>query len=434
MISVLLIFSACGGSKKAQVSKSPLYQQLVETSPFFKKSFTGFVLFDPETKETLYAKNADRYFTPASNTKILTFYTSLQLLGDSIPAIRYIEKGDSLIFWGTGDPSLKNPYLSPNNRLIDFLKKQDKQLYFNPGNFDDSRFGEGWAWDDYYYYYQAEKAALPFHGNVISVEKAKDDSQFNTKPAYFSDRFSLNEKVKGRSLRRVSDDNIFEYNKKIQNSSYQNDHPFSYSDELAVHLLAREIQKSIKILTEEQSTSKEGKVLYSVPVDTLYKRLMQNSDNFIAEQLLLIASDAVFGNMNTGQLINYAIDSLFQDLPDEPIWVDGSGLSRYNLFTPRTMIHLLDKIYQEVPSERLFTIFPAGGVSGTIEDWYGDTSSPYVFAKTGTLSNTHCLSGYLLASSGKVLIFSFMHNNFKGSSKPYKQEMEKVLRALYLNY
>ena len=77
-----------------------------------------------------------------------------------------------------------------------------------------------------------------------------------------------------------------------------------------------------------------------------------------------------------------------------------------------------------MPGERLFHIFPAGGKSGTIEKWYGGKAEPYVFAKTGTLSNKHCLSGYIKTESGRLLIFSFMHNNYVGSPEPVKKEME----------
>ncbi|MFT5166315.1 MAG: D-alanyl-D-alanine carboxypeptidase/D-alanyl-D-alanine-endopeptidase (penicillin-binding protein 4) [Saprospiraceae bacterium] len=434
IVSVILIFSSCGGARKASVSKSPLFQQLIEKSLVFERSFSGFVLFDPETEKTMYTKKGDHYFTPASNTKIFTFYTCLQILGDSIPAIRYVEQGDSLIFWGTGDPSLRHPYLSVNDKVVDFLKKQQKNIYFNSGNFNDSRFGAGWAWDDYYYSYQPEKAALPFHGNIIKFVKIKYEPFFRTEPGYFSDSFSWNEQVKGNRLKRIADYNIFEYNKATQKERYENDHPFIYSDELAINLLNVEIQKSIQVLSQKQARPKDSKVLYSVAADSLYKRLMKESDNLIAEQLLLVCSDILFDDLNTRQVIDYAKDSLFQDFPDEPIWADGSGLSRYNLFTPRSIVHLLNKLYQDISTERLFNIFPAGGVSGTIEDWYEEGVKPYIYAKTGTLSNNHCLSGYLVTSSGKTLIFSFMHNNFKGSSKPYKQEMEKVLRAIHLNY
>ena len=135
--------------------------------------------------------------------------------------------------------------------------------------------------------------------------------------------------------------------------------------------------------------------------------MMIESDNFIAEQLLLMCADTKYGVLNSKKIIAFVKDSLLQDLPDELLWRDGSGLSRYNMFTPRSITRLLEKIHQELPEEQIFRIFPAGGASGTIEEWYGGKEQPYVFAKTGTLSGKHCLSGYIKTKTGKTLIFSF---------------------------
>lgn len=153
---------------------------------------------------------------------------------------------------------------------------------------------------------------------------------------------------------------------------------------------------------------------------------MQQSDNFIAEQLMLMCSYQLFSICDTEQAINYARDSLLSDLPDRPVWRDGSGLSRYNLFTPRSIVKLLHKISQEIPEERLFTTFPIGGVAGTIKSWYG-AEEPYIFAKTGTLSNKHCLSGFIKTKSGRTLIFSFMNNNYINGSTEVKEAMQNVL-------
>ena len=125
-------------------------------------------------------------------------------------------------------------------------------------------------------------------------------------------------------------------------------------------------------------------------------------------------------------------------LPQEPQWVDGSGLSRYNMFTPKSIIRLLEAIDEEYANDsNLFHLLPAGGESGTISNWYapqGKRKEPYVYAKTGTLSNNHSLSGYLLTNSGKKLYFSFMNNHYIGSSSKVKKEMDKVLWYIHGNY
>src|SRR5688572_25983134 len=98
--SILLTLIAFSCSPVSKVALNKKFKSL-ETK---LGNHTGFVLYDADKKNTLYAYQPHQYFTPASNTKIFTFYTALTLLGDSIPALRYYETGDSLIFKGTGDP------------------------------------------------------------------------------------------------------------------------------------------------------------------------------------------------------------------------------------------------------------------------------------------------------------------------------------------
>jgi len=207
--------------------------------------------------------------------------------------------------------------------------------------------------------------------------------------------------------------------------------PFIVSPDLIASLLSDTLHKRIEVI--ENFHPKSFQTLYQATADTLYRRLMQQSDNFIAEQLMLMCADKLFDTLNTAKAITYAKEHLFNDLPDELLWRDGSGLSRYNLFTPLSIVKILYKLHTEIPENRLFSIFPAGGVSGTIKAWYGN-ADPYIFAKTGTLANRHCLSGYLKTNGGKTLIFSFMHNNYTSGSNVYKKEMEKVLKWISENY
>lgn len=428
----LLLLTSSGVAQHHLLKK--LEQQL-EENPVFRQSFTGFALYDPSTKEFLYQKNADRYFTPASNTKLFTLFTCLNILGDTLPALYYEERDTALIFWGSANPSFLNPGLPVDTTVYAFLKNYPKPVYFTGFNFQDERYGAGWSWDDYNDYYQVEKSPFPVLGNTVRFIRNRENQGFYVEPAFFEKNVFLNNNLRGEnaSFRRKEDSNIFEYNAPALSGDYYiRTIPFKYSDDVLVNVLSSMLNRPVQLYTQAAPVGK-AKIFYSgIPADSVYQRLMWVSDNFIAEQLLLMCSDRLYGVQNAERAIKFSKENLLQDLPDEPIWVDGSGLSRYNLFTPRTIVKLLEKLYYRLPPERLFTIFPAGGRSGTIARWYASPSGkPYVFAKTGTLSNTHCLSGYLVTKEGKVLIFSFMHNNFVVKGDDIRAEMQKILWTIY---
>ena len=427
-----IFFLSCAGTQVLTKKEKKSLHELISASPIFSKNYTGFALFDPVTKETLYEFDSDNYFTPASNTKLFTLYTALSILGDTIPVFEYGIKGDSLIVYGTGDPSLLHPFFVENDALIQFLKNRPEQLFYCPDNFIDERYGAGWAWDDYLYYYQVEKSAMPIYGNVVTIKKDANTSEESITPAYFQKYIQRNtgiERSRPRFKRALSTNQINLEGTLSTAKEFYQEIPFQYNDSLLTTLLEIEIGKEVNLIAMPQPLLTEK--VYSGSIDSLYRRMMVESDNFVAEQLLLMCSNELFDTMNTRRIITYAKDSLLQDLQDPLRWVDGSGLSRYNLFTPRSMVRVLEKIQERLSIEKIKSIFAAGGETGTLTNYYRSKGEPFIYAKTGTLSNRHCLSGYLFTKSGKVLIFSFMHNNFYGSSTPLKKEMDKVLRTLY---
>lgn len=169
-----------------------------------------------------------------------------------------------------------------------------------------------------------------------------------------------------------------------------------------------------------------------IPLDSLYKLMMHVSDNFIAEQLLWLSAHQTSGTLITDSIIHLMQKNYLTSLSDSLQWVDGSGLSRYNLFTPRSMVEILEHIYHQKPMAWIKDIFPTGGVNGTLTNWYkGPEGHPYVWAKTGSLWNMNTLSGYVVTRRGRVLIFSFMHNNFTYPTVQLRREMKYILEKIY---
>lgn len=409
------------------ISPRALKRSFVLTEQKFQ-DHTGFMLYDLDKRKSVYEYNASAYFTPASNTKIFTFYTALSVIGDSIPALKYVQRGDSLIFWGTGDPSLLNKNVYSNDVVLSRLANASEMLYFSTSNFHTTHFGPGWAWDDYNDYYSAERSPLPLFGNVLYAETGQ--SSLIVRPPYFKKLITYTGSNEEHAIVRSVNSNLITVRQPI-NSKFKKEIPIRISDDIVVQLLSDTLKKPVQLANTPMPS--EVSTVYGQRSDSLYRVMMQDSDNFIAEQLLLVVSGILTDTLKTEIAINYSKKNFLNDLPDEPVWVDGSGLSRYNLFTPRSIVRLWEKIYDKVPEQRLFALLATGGKAGTIRNWY-KAEKPFIFGKTGSLSNNHCLSGYLVTRSGKRLIFSFMNSNFTASTNDIRRNMQSILNLIYEKY
>ncbi|QLE01581.1 D-alanyl-D-alanine carboxypeptidase [Galbibacter sp. BG1] len=380
---------------------------------FFKNQFTGFFVYNPKSGDTLINYNGEKYFTPASNTKIFTLYTAQALLPENLPVLQYTIKDNNLYVKGLGNPATLHSYLKDSS-LVNFLKlQQNIHLVYN--NLEDNPYGPGWAWDDYDTYYAPERSPLPIYGNVATL--ANTDSLYSS-PSYFKEKV----KLVGNRQRRSQFKNEFYLNPSSKDTI---EVPFITDSTTIKSILETVLNKEIKLA--DSFPSGEKRLIYGIKADSVYKRMMHVSDNFIAEQLLILSSSMLSDTLSAGKAQKHILENQLSGIAQNPRWVDGSGLSRYNLFTPQSMVFTLNKLYSEIPTEELFDIFPAGGETGTLKNYFKGNPKPYIHAKTGTLSNNYCLSGYLETKSGEILIFSFMNNHYRGGSTEVKKHMTPIL-------
>lgn len=411
------------------VGCSPKYllkKEIIETEKALQ-AHTGFYLTDLSSDKLLIDFNGDKYFTPASNTKIFTFYTSLRLLGDSIASLKYFQTGDSLIFQGLGDPSFLYKDVFDNGRVYQFLNNHPAKLFFSNKNFHTHNLGAGWSWDDYNYSYSAELSPFPIYGNLISVKHPTQDS-YIFQPTRFSSDFHFSEEIhQDEEITRGIDSNeLIHFDGKNKSTSFTI--PFRTSSDLFTDLLSDTLHRNVEEFIKP--FPKNASLLKSIPIDSLYQVMMQDSDNFIAEQLLLQCAAIVSDTLKPEVAIRHATKNFLSDLPDAPQWVDGSGLSRFNLFTPRSIVALWKKIYHAVPQDRLFKLLAVGGQNGTLKNWF-KSEVPYVFGKTGSLNNVRALSGFLITKKNKILIFCFMNNNFTVSGTEVRTRVECILKQVH---
>lgn len=428
ILGLTVLISACAPNRviSRKISKE------FKNSRILSQYQVGFALYDMDKKEMIYQKDASKYFTPASNTKLYTFFAGLKMMPDSIPSLRYVEHGDSLIFWGTADPSFLHTQLK-GTKAFELLKNTNKQLFFAPGRYSGNFFGSGWTWDDYNEYYQAEMNEMPLFDNMLLITAATAGSMQILPQTFATCVLKDTLDTKAFKVTRDFISNKFSYPSSVIPAKYAQQIPYRVSTPTTVNLLSDTLNKYVGIV--KMKMPEDAKTIYNTKSDSVFKAMLQPSDNFIAEQLLLVYANKLGGDLNTAKVIDYVNRTYLSQLPDPPRWVDGSGLSRLNLFTPRDMVKLLEMIYAEVgDQEKLFSLLPAGGKSGTLKNAYPKTNTPFVFAKTGSLSNNHNQSGYVVTKKGKAFIFSFMNNNFALPTAEVRKEMVRIMTDIHESY
>ena len=386
-------------------------EKLIDQIPAFENAHVAVRV--EKSNKILADFNGSKYMTPASNTKLLTFLGAIQTF-DSLPALEYYVENDSVIhFKSTGYPLLLHPFYS-DTLLFDFLNQEKIWKYHVP-EFTPDPLGEGWAWDDYNYYYAAEKSPFPIYGNSV----------MGIKGSGLIPSFEIIEDSINNNLVREKDSNLFYSNIgnwKTKDTLYR---PFITSDSLFVKILSQVTMNQIEIVKGEDSLT--WQTLYTGNDEKLYKGLLHDSDNGIAESLLLMISNSFNGAFDT----QTAIDSLSNNwevfLPDALEWVDGSGVSRYNMFTPRTLIAILKQIRNQLDWDSLKVLFAKSGESGTLSSY---SKLNNVYAKTGTLRHNHNLSGYWENEDGEIYEFSIMVNHYNSSTSKIREGISTILTNL----
>jgi serine-type D-Ala-D-Ala carboxypeptidase/endopeptidase (penicillin-binding protein 4) len=463
-IAHCLLAVSCSVTK--QISKQAKITLLKDSA--VNTGHIGISIYEPATQKYWYNHNATQYFIPASNTKLFTLYAGMKYLGDSLIGGYYQNISDTAInFITIGDPTFLHPDFK-NQPVLDFLKKEKRKIYVS-GSYNDEALGYGWAWDDYNDDYMVERNIFPIYGNMVDIKVSgykdikKNYSVPNWKitPAFFNQYipniFLLDVKIiasKMDSLERVKLIKKFQVKRErfsnnlsltAGSSLFSNQFIPFYTNKIktAVEVLSKDFNLDMIIgsLTDNSHyggipNQLELHPIKTQPSDSLFKIMMHRSDNFFAEQTLIMASKRGWNNLanknETLVLIDTVLKLHLPKLAQRPKWVDGSGLSRYNLFTPQSFVQILNQLKIEFGLERLKVILPTGG-TGTLSNYYKNYAGS-IFAKTGTLSNNCALSGYLITKKGKLLIFSILNNNYITSTTPIRKAVEKFLGEVIEKY
>ena len=410
MKKAIILFLLCS-NVYSQISSKKI-DRWVSKNENLKSSVVSIAIKQLNKDKKISGVRFNTSMTPASNIKILTILGSL-ISGDTIPSIKYKITNDTLRISPTGYPFIAHPKYDDED-LESFIKDFNHIVYHKP-NIDLNKYGPAWAWDDFKYYFQAERSEMPLYGNVIQIVKELNDS-IKVIPDIFKVYMNFYQEEK---VSRDYKENNFLINPSLIKAGDTIYYPFVTSRKITVNLLESFFQTSISY---EEDELKNYKIWNSKIKDVIYSAILKDSDNLISESL---AANISLRSNDTIS-VDKGLKIILNSLDDNKIQLyDGSGLSRYNLIKPSSLVLALEKIYQYLGSDRIKKVFPNNYIITGTED--------FVWGKTGTLKNNHNYSGYIITDKGRQYVFSIMINHFTNDLDVIKESISDFLKYIKSN-
>lgn len=461
----------------------------------FANAFWGLHVVDLNTGETLYSRNDGKSFIPASNTKLYTTAAALDRLGWMYRLLTRlyvdgpVENGvlqGNLIVRGAGDPTIGTHYESAEGQWeadVDAtrifrdwadslraagIRRIAGNVIGDDDIIDDEPLGANWAWDDETYYYAAQIGGLTFNDNVVHLKvkstRLGQPAEIEWYPFDTDYIHVINRTITvhpdssvDEEYRRYRGTNTVEVSTKVpEGRETMEEITVENPTEFFVHVLTSTLREA-------------GIEVDGAPIDV--DDLAEKPD-YSAPEVRRIASRESPTLAEIIALINKPSQNLFAELllkrlgvefpvPDEDLepgsaamgiaaametfvragvdtsrirLVDGSGLSRLNLVTPRMTTSLLTYMWNhEDPGTRRAYIqsLPLAGEHGTLRHRLrGGPAHRLLRAKTGTLTWASSLSGYVNPDGPRPLAFSMMSNHFTTPTRIVREAQDAIVEIL----
>ena len=141
-------------------------------------------------------------------------------------------------------------------------------------------------------------------------------------------------------------------------------------------------------------------------------------------------ADILLRHIGGQQAVKSALGKLGVD-PSDFRQVDGSGLSRRNVATPRSLVTTLRAMYYTPQRDVFYASLPVAGSTGTLRNrMKGTPAQGTVYAKTGTLRGVRALSGYMKHPHFGMVVFSILANNPNVSGSSLIRSIDKIVLQL----
>lgn len=407
----------------------------------------GLVVSDPKTHQVLFEQRAEENFCPASNTKLFTAAAALKFFG---PDFQFqtslhthsdkLDNGilkDNLYLVFRGDPTLT---LQDINALMQKLKENgvhqiQGNVVIDDTAFENPPYAPGWTWESIPWYYSAPVTAVILNenkvrlklnkpsalGKSIAVEQADSNLPALSLKTHIT-AVTLEESEKNCQLHAEVKNNAIDLT-----GCWPLDKTPSFI-EIALDAPRALAQTEILNILKKQGIQLSGKVILgkvpaqtptimikrSAPLKTLLIKVLGDSNNLYTESLTkaLGIAYAGKGSFQAGTTAIKEILKRDNDVPFGQIQLsDGSGQSRYNLVSPYLISELLQIMYQDPNYGVYYHALSTSGKKGTLAARMQTPDlAEKVVAKTGTVTGTSALSGYIKTKKGNEYVFALMIN------------------------
>jgi serine-type D-Ala-D-Ala carboxypeptidase/endopeptidase (penicillin-binding protein 4) len=426
--------------------------------PLFSRVRWGILVQPLSSGQTLYSRDAQKYFTPASNLKLLTTAAALQQLGASfrIRTSIYQNGNGVLRVVGRGDPSLSDTQLQT---LAQQLKQkgitQIQRLIADDSYIQGDIVNPTWQWEDVQSDYGAPVSSFILNQNIFSLKLLPQAVGKSLQVVWIDPGEAKQWRIINQSVtvaqNQPSSVNVTRELSgtvlRIQGQLATNSEPslidlpvvdpnYYFLRRFRTALATEKIPLGQILMVTGGLNQGEIAFVESPPLAELLAETNLNSNNLYAEALLrALAGEKPREKTKTSadvglEVVKASLTQLGVD-PANYILVDGSGLSRRNLATPEAFVQTLQGMARTPAAYLYRASLPLAGKSGTLKGRFQNTSAEgIVQAKTGTLTGVVSLSGYINAPKYEPLVFSIIVNQSDQPATAVRQVIDEVVVLL----
>lgn len=458
------------------ISQTPIISiqqkiKALQSSPDLANAGIGICVSDIKTGEEFIKSEPQLSLVPASIMKVITTATALEVFGpdfrfNTILSYSGMIRNDTLFgdlqIIGGGDPTLGSVYFPETNHFLDVwtdaiqrenIKVITGNLIMDATIYESQTIPDTWVWEDMGNYYGAGASGISVFDNMYEIHLKSGEMAGKS-----TELISVIPEIPNLELKNEvlssdqNSDQAYVFGSPLENKRVirgtipknRADYAIKASVPNPAALIAFEFRKKLStnkvtlsgITKYEKAivdSSFQLSVIQSPPLKDIIRVTNHESVNLFAEHLLKHLAFHKFGLGTTKDGCKFILQFWQERGVDMNgfFMSDGSGLSRFNAFTPSHMVNILKfmknksdyfaDFYQSLPS--------AGNGTLTVFS-KDDFPNDCLRAKSGSMTRVRCYSGYLITTSGRQLSFAVMLNNFSCSQKEVTRKIEELLVEL----